>query len=82
LLLECSLAKFKIIPVIFPQKNSNYNRLFDLLSYHHQVFDTRKDIEMEKRIIEKLISKLKSLIKNWIERKPIRSMIEEVFKLA
>ncbi len=76
------IAKFKIIPIIFPRKNCDYNRLFDMLSYPLQIFDSKKDTEMEKRIYEKLVSKFKSLIKSWRELKPIRSMIEDVFKLA
>ncbi|TFH47386.1 MAG: IS4/IS5 family transposase [ANME-2 cluster archaeon] len=76
------IAKYKIIPVIFPRKNCDYSRLFDMLSYPLVIFDSKKDTEIEKRIYEKLVSKFKSLIKSWRELRPIKSMIEDVFKLA
>lgn len=76
------ISKFKIIPVIFPKKNCDFNRLFDMISYPLNIFDAKRDTEKEKKIYKDLFSKFKSLIKRWKELKAIRSMIEDIFKLA
>ncbi len=39
-------------------------------------------MEEEKKLYKRLVVKFKSLIKNWGELRPIRSLIEDTFKLA
>ena len=76
------IAKYKIVPVIFPRINCNYNKLFDMLSYPLNIFDSKRNTNEEKKIYKRLVTKFKSLMENWGGLKPIRSLIEDVFKLA
>jgi hypothetical protein len=76
------IAKYKIVPAIFPKINCNFNKLFDMLRYPLNIFDSKRNTEEEKKLYKKLVTKFKSLIENWGELRPIRSLIEDVFKLA
>lgn len=76
------IAKYKIVPVIFPRINCNFNKLFDMLSYPLNIFDSKRNTKEEKKLYKKLVAKLKSLIENWGGLRPIRSLIEDVFKVA
>lgn len=76
------IAKYKIVPIIFPKKNCNFNKLFDMLSYPLNIFDSKRNTKEEKKLYKKLLAKFKSLIANWGKLRPIRSLIEDVFKLA
>jgi hypothetical protein len=76
------IAKYKIVPVIFPKINCDFNKLFDMLSYPLNIFDSKRNTEDEKKIFKRLVAKFKSLIENWGELRIIRSLIEDAFKLA
>ena len=76
------IAKYKIVPVIFPRVNCKFNKLFDMLCYPLNIFDSKRNTENEKKLFKRLVAKFKSLIKNWKELRPIRSLIEDAFKLA
>lgn len=76
------ISKYKIVPAIFPKSNCNLNKLFDMLSYPLNIFDSKRNTKNEKKLFKKLATKFKSLIENWEELKPIRSLIEDVFKVA
>lgn len=76
------IAKYKIVPAIFPKRNCNFNKLFDMLSYPLNIFDSKRNTKNEKQLFKKLTAKFKSLIENWEELKPIRSLIEDTFKVA
>jgi hypothetical protein len=76
------IAKYKIVPAIFPRINCNFNKLFDMLSYPLNIFDSKRNTKEEKKLYKKLVAKFKSLIENWGRLRPIRSLIEDVFKLA
>lgn len=76
------IAKYKIVPVIFPRINCNFNKLFDMLSYPLNIFDSKRNTKEEKKLYKRLVAKFKSLIENWGGLKPVRSLIEDVFKVA
>ena len=76
------VSKFKIVPVIFPKANCNFDNLFGMLSYPLQIFDSKKNVGKEMEIYRKIVSKLTSCLENWTDLRPIRSIIEDVFKLA
>jgi hypothetical protein len=76
------IAKYKIVPVIFPRINCNFNKLFDMLSYPLNIFDSKRNTKEEKKLYKKVVAKFKSLMENWGGLRPIRSLIEDVFKLA
>jgi hypothetical protein len=42
------IAKYKIVPAVFPKRNCNFNKFFDMLSYPLNIFDKKR--------IRKLIS--------------------------
>ena len=76
------IAKYKIVPAIFPKMNCNFNKLFDMLRCPLNIFDSKRNTKEEKKLYKKLVAKFKSLIENWGGLRPIRSLIEDVFKLA
>ncbi|AKB52582.1 hypothetical protein MSBRW_3329 [Methanosarcina barkeri str. Wiesmoor] len=53
-----------------------------MLSYPLNIFDSKRNTEEEKKLYGKLVVKFKSLIEKWGELRPIRYLIEDVFKLA
>jgi hypothetical protein len=76
-----ALSGFKLIPVIFPEKTFDEGRLKGLLSYPLTVFrESGKEDEMEffRRLVRRLLFKLA----NWETYRPIRALIENIFKLA
>jgi hypothetical protein len=76
------IAKYKIVPVIFPKINCDFNKLFDMLSYPLNIYDSKRNTEDEKKLYKRLVAKFKTLIENWGELRIIRSLIEDAFKLA
>jgi hypothetical protein len=77
-----SVKEFKVVPLIFPRKNCNFKKLFNMLRYPLKIFDSRRDTEKEIKIYKEIIAKFKELISKWKEFRSIRSIIEDVFKLA
>ncbi len=76
------IAKYKIVPIIFPRINCDYNKLFGMLSYPLNIFNSKRNTEEEKKIYKRLVAKFKALMENWGGLKPIRSLIEDIFKVA
>jgi hypothetical protein len=75
------IIDFKIVPVIFSKKNFTKSKLLNKLSYPLSVFgrsDTRDRVRLFKRLVRKLVMCLahQDLYQN------IRSLIEDIFKLA
>ena len=77
-----SVKEFKIVPLIFPRKNCNFKKLFNMLKYPLKIFDSKRDTKKEIKIYKEIIAKFKELISKWKEFRSIRSIIEDVFKLA
>lgn len=77
-----SIKQFRIIPLLFPRKNCNFKKLFNLLNYPLKIFDSKRDTYKEIRIYKWIVAKFKSLITNWKDFKSVRSIIEDIFKLA
>ena len=75
------INEYRIVPLIFPRSNFDLERLDGLLSYPLSIFDS-KSLDEEKRRFRVLKSKLLSLLQRWREFKAVRSVIEDVFKLA
>ncbi|MGA9188699.1 MAG: transposase [Methanosarcina sp.] len=76
------IAKYRIVPVIFPRINCDYNKLFDMLSYPLNIFDSKRNTKEEKKLYKRPMAKFKALMENWRRLRPIRSLIEDLFKLA
>ena len=77
-----SIREFKIIPLIFPRKNCNFSKLFNMITYPLKIFDSKRDTETEIAIYKKIIAKFKELISDWKNFRKVRSIIEDIFKLA
>jgi hypothetical protein len=75
------ISKFKIVPGIFPRKNLKNGKLRSMLTYPLSLFD-RHHPEKEKNFFKRLAKDLINIIDNWKEYRPIRGMIEDIFKLA
>ncbi|MFY1112563.1 MAG: transposase [Methanosarcinaceae archaeon] len=77
-----SIKKFRIVPLIFPRKNCNFEKLFSMLNYPLKIFDPKRDTKKEIKIYQQIVGKFKSMITEWKEFRPVRSIIEDIFKLA
>lgn len=77
-----SVREFKVVPLIFPRKNCNFKKLFNMLRYPLKIFDSRRNTEKEIKFYKEIIAKFKELISKWKEFRSVRSIIEDVFKLA
>jgi len=77
-----SVREFRLVPLIFPRKNCNFKKLFNMLRYPLKIFDSRRDTEKEIKIYKEIIAKFKELISKWKEFRSVRSIIEDIFKLA
>ena len=76
------ISRFKVISVIFPpRKNFKMEKLMAMLSYPLSIFN-RSNPEKEKEFYRGLVKSLKVKLENWKKYKPIRGMIEDIFKLA
>ena len=75
------MNEYRVVPLIFPQNNFDINRLDGMLSYPLSIFDS-KNLYEERRRFKALKAKLMNLLQRWQEFKPVRSAIEDVFKLA
>jgi len=75
------INEYKIVPLIFPRSNFNLSRLDGMLSYPLDIFSS-KSLKEEKRRFRNLKTRLMSLLRRWQEFKPVRAIIEDVFKLA
>jgi len=75
------IIDFRIVPLIFSKKNFNEKKLLNRLSFPLSVFgrsDTRERVRLFKRLVRKLIDGLA----HQDSYQAIRSLIEDVFKLA
>jgi len=75
------ISRFKVISVIFPRKNFKMEKLMAMLSYPLSIFNCSNP-EKEKEFYRGLVKSLKAKLENWEKYKPIRGMIEDIFKLA
>jgi hypothetical protein len=75
------ISRFKVVPLIFPKKNFKMNKLSGMISYPLSIFG-KSDLKKNKKFFNQLKESLRIKLENWEEYKPIRSIIEDMFKLA
>jgi hypothetical protein len=75
------MNEYRVVPLIFPRSNFDIDRLDGMLSYPLSIFGS-KSLEDERRRFKTLKAKLMNLLQRWHEFKAVRSVIEDVFKLA
>lgn len=73
--------EYRIVPLIFPRKNFRMERLDGLLSYPLSIFNS-KNLKREIKLFKALKAKLMNLLRRWKDFRSVRSIIEDVFKLA
>jgi hypothetical protein len=77
------IARCKVVPLIFPRKNFSLDKALGRMSYPLEVFNGRRNyVEEKKRFYDSLVLEFKEKIMRWKDFKPIRSIIEDLFKLA
>jgi len=76
------VSKFKIVPLVFLRKDFKINRALDGLSYPLNLFHRKRLNKKTKCFFKILVRELKAKLENWKEFKPIRSYIEDIFKVA
>ena len=77
------IARFKIVPLIFPMKNFNLNKALGILSYPLEVFNGKLAYVKEKKhFCNSLVLEFKEKICRWKDFRHIQSIIEDIFKLA
>ncbi len=75
------INEYRVIPLIFPRSNFDIERLDGLLSYPLSIFSS-KNLKSEIKLFKGLKAKLMNLLQRWEDFKSVRSVIEDVFKLA
>jgi len=75
-----AFSVFKVIPLIFPRKNMDIDKILSV-SYPLDAFSHIESTEKEKDFFLQLKEKFEEKIKKWKDFKPLRSRIEDVFKL-
>jgi hypothetical protein len=78
---QIGVLRYKIIPIIFPRNNYKITKAFSRICYPLGVY-SRHDGKKIKDIYKRLVSRLKFEMDRWTEYIPIRSHIENLFKLA
>jgi len=67
------IKEYRIIPLIFPRSNFDFERLDGMLSYPLSIFDS-KSLDEEMRMVKALKSRLLNLLKRWSDFKAVRSV--------
>ena len=75
------ISRFKVILSIFPRKDFKIEKLDGMFSYPLSIFNLSNP-EKEKEFYKGLVKSLKVIFENWEKYKPIRGMVEDIFKLA
>jgi hypothetical protein len=73
------INRFNVIPIIYPRKNTNLDKIIRDLNPPLELFFAKK---YNMRIWNKVVAKFKNLIYNWEDFKAIRSNIEDFFNIS
>ena len=73
------INRFYVIPIIYPKKNTNIEKMIDGLNPPLHIFCKNK---YKLKLWVKIAGEFKKLIANWENFKIIRSMIEDIFNIA
>lgn len=79
---QIAVSRYQIVPLIFPKSDFKLKRALDSLSYPIKSFRNSKLEENTKRFFIGLKKEFKSKMEKWQSFKHIRSIIEDMFKLA
>lgn len=79
---QLGVSRYNIVPLIFPKSNFKLQRALNSLSYPIQLFNKTKIENKIKKFFQQLKKEFKRNMENWKHFKYIRSIIEDMFKLA
>jgi len=79
---QLSVSRYQIIPLIFPKSDFKLEKALNLLSYPITSYRNSKLGKRTKSLFQNLKKEFKSKMEKWTCFKAIRSIIEDMFKLA
>jgi hypothetical protein len=79
---QLGISRYNIVPLIFPKSNFKLQKALNSLSYPIQLFNKTKIENKTKKFFQQLKKEFKRNMENWKHFKYIRSIIEDMFKLA
>jgi len=56
------VREFRVIPLISPRNNCNFENILNMLRYHLKIFDSRRDTKNKIKIYKEIFAKFKELI--------------------
>lgn len=75
------IMKYKIIPLIFPRKNFDPEKMMRKMNYPLSIFSSHQYRKKQQEYRD-LVQELREKVNNWEKYPPIRSIIEDLFKVA
>ena len=78
---EIAFTVYKAVPLIMPRRNMSITRILSVC-YPLDVFSEKISTEKAKQFFIKLHEKFKKMLLEWKDFRPLRSEIENVFKLV
>lgn len=77
---KLAFSKYRVIPLIFPRKDFSIEKILSQ-SFSIEIYEESKPTEKEKQFFIALYEEFKEKLLEWKDFKPIRRIIEDVFKL-
>lgn len=75
------VREYKVVPLIFPKKTFQAEKMMRQMNYPLTIF-SHHEYRKRQEIYKSLIQKLQKALREWEEYLPIRSIIEDLFKVA
>jgi len=72
---------FKVIPIIFPKKGFEPKKMLRRMNYPLRIF-SQHDYRKTQKVYDRLVRTLLRTLERWEDFMGIRSLIEDLFKLA
>lgn len=79
---QIGINQYKILPIIFPKRKFDINKIKDKLSYPLEIYNSTKDLEKLKKEIHEITTQIVKILENWKDLKPTRGIIEDFFKVG
>ena len=78
-----AISVYKVVPLIFPKNNFSVDKVLGMMSYPLSLYLKKgRERKRLKAFFNNLVRRFKEEITNWEKYQPLRSLIEDVFKLT
>ena len=78
-----AVSVYKVVPLIFPKNNFSVDKVLGMMSYPLSLYLKKgRERKRLKAFFNNLVRRFKEEITNWKKYQPLRSLIEDVFKLT